>query len=200
MKFLILIAILLISSVVQAEECYGKCLTEDQVNKVKKALDELDKIHESPAVVEFQEPIIIIRDWDNRVYINGGEKKLIPLKIRIGDTIDRDMMVKLESQVWYREKPEPPMFRLRIRAQAGILVPEMARTFSGNKDQFWDAGVGWDFFHLGVFNMTAFTGVKSAGIGPGIDLTKNFGVYAGYSFVYDGFKSSALTSVYFSFN
>lgn len=195
--------ILLISSLALAQDCVqcdGKCLTPDQVEKLREAIKELKNIHESPATVEFQDPVVIIRDWDGRVYIDGGSEKPLRLKVKIGEHVDRDVLATVESRVWYRPVPESPMFRLRIRAQAGILVPEMAKTISGDEKPFWDGGVGWDFFHVMDVNLAVFTGVRSAGVGPGIDITKNFGVYAGYAVVYDGFSSSALATAYFSFN
>lgn len=188
---------LFVASVAAAQEppCDGKCLSKDRIEKLLRAIDELDDIHKSAARIEFIDPIVIIRDWDGKIYVNGGTGKPIRLKIKIGRYVDRDMLTTVDSRVWYRPQPEPPMFRLRIRAQAGILIPELVRGMT-----FWDAGVGWDFFHIGAFNVSAFTGVMSSGIGPGIDITKNFGVYAGYSFMYDGMRSSAFASAYFSFD
>jgi len=178
----------------------GKCLTKGQFEAVKKALEELDSIHKSPAVVTTPDSVVVISDWDGRVYVNGGDTKPIRLKVKIGDTVDRDMAVTLPSVVYYRPKPPDPMFRLRIRAQAGLLVPELVRTAGGDKQSFWDAGIGWDFFHLGAVNLSAYTGVRSLGGGLGLDLTRNFGPYVGYSLVYDGLRSSVNAGVYFSFN
>jgi hypothetical protein len=196
MKFVqVLLIILLLSIPALAQEpapctpCEGKCLTQAQIDKLKKALDELDDLHRSPAIVEFQEPIVVIRDWDGRVYVNGGSDKPIPMRIRIGKSIDRSMAVTVDSRIWYRPRPEPPIFWLKIKAQAGLLALETVKTTSGDSQTFWDAGVSWDFMHFGSLNLAVFTGVRSAGIGPGIDLTKNFGAYVGYSFVYDGMKS-----------
>jgi len=92
------------------------------------------------------------------------------------------------------------MFRLRIRAQVGILIPQMIQTFDGDKRRFWDSGLGWDFFHLDDFNVALYTGVNSLGGGIGYDLTRNFGLYGGYAFVYSGLQSSIITTIYFSFN
>jgi len=167
---------------------------------VKKALEELDRIHKAPAVITTEDKVVIIQDWDGRVYTNGGATNPLRFKLRVGDTVDRDFAMTLPTQVYYRPRPPEPMFRLRIRAQAGILVPQMVQSVGGDKQRFWDAGIGWDFFHLGPVNAALYTGVNSAGGGLGFDLTKNFGTYAGYSLVYDGLKSSVLTGVYFSFN
>jgi hypothetical protein len=94
------------------------------------------------------------------------------------------------------------MFRLRIRAQAGVLAPELIQKIKGDDGVVYplDAGLSWDFFHLGTLNLSAFTGIRSVGAGPGLDLTKNFGLYTGYSMLYDGFKSSVSFAAYFSFN
>jgi hypothetical protein len=195
--------VLSIGNLASAQECVpcdGKCLTPGQVEKLRDAVDELKDIHESPVVVKFQDPVVVIRDWDGRVYVNGGSEKPLRLKVTVGEHVDRDVLATVESRVWYKPEPESPMFRLRIRAQAGVLIPEVAKTVSGDEEQFWDGGIGWDFFHIGDVNLAAFTGVRSVGIGPGIDVTKNFGFYAGYAVVYDGFSSSALATAYFSFN
>lgn len=179
----------------------GVCLTKDEKEKVVAAVKELDEIHQAKAVLELQEPIIVIRDWNDRIYINGGKTKPIRARLRLGSTIDREMEATIDVQVHYREKPPDPLFRLRIRAQAGILVPEAFRTIkNGNVESFWDASLGLDFVHIGIVNAAAYTGIRSVGIGPGIDLMKNFGVIGGYAFKYDGFASSAFISAYFSFN
>jgi hypothetical protein len=176
----------------------SKCVTAEQKQKILQAMDELDDIHKSPAVVTLQDPIVIVRDWQDRVYVNGGTNVPIRAKLKIGKHVDRDLAIALKPQLWYRDKPPDLMFRLRIRAQAGILVPQIFQADTGwNR---YDAGLSWDFFHLGIFNFSAYTGIRSAGGGPGIDLTKNFGLYGGYAVVYDGWKHSALISAYFSFN
>jgi hypothetical protein len=156
----------------------------------------LENIHDSPAVVTI-EPIILIRDWENRVYINGQEKKPIKLKLKIGSAIDRDMEMQLPIQVYYREAPPPPMFRLRIRAQIGFLSTPL---FNSSIKDVLDGGVGWDFFGLWGFNASAYTGVRSFGLQVGYDLTKNFGLTGGYHFIYDGFRGTGALQAYFSFN
>jgi len=178
----------------------SKCITAAQKQKILEAIDELDDIHKNPASITLQEPIVIVRDWQDRVYINGGTNVPIKAKVKIGKHVDRDVAITLQPQLWYRPKPPDPMFRLRIRAQAGILVPQAIFTATGDKQPFWDSGLSWDFFHLGIVNLAAYTGIRSSGIGPGVDLTRNFGIYGGYAIVYDGWKSSALLSAYFSFN
>ena len=178
----------------------GKCLTAEQFEQVKKALQELDDVHKSPAAVTVEDPVVIVQDWQGRVYVNGGDKKPVRMKLKIGQYVDRDMAVTLDTRVFYREKPPDPMFRLRLRAQAGLLVPQLFEAAGGTRQNFFDAGLGLDFFHLGPVNVSANLGVFSSGGGLGLDLTKNFGVLAGYALAYDGWKSAALAGLYFSFN
>ena len=200
MKIYLLFA--LVTGPAAAQECPepNKCVTAAQKQKILEAMDELDDIHKNPAVVTLQEPMVIVRDWQDRVYVNGGSNVPVNAKVKIGTHVDRDVAIVLQPQLWYRPKPPDPMFRLRIRAQAGVLIPQAVFTATGDRQPFWDGGASWDFFHLGVVNLAAYTGIRSSGIGPGVDLTKNFGLYGGYAVIYDGWKSSALFSAYFSFN
>jgi hypothetical protein len=196
-----ILASVFLTSVVTAQptECTApnKCLTADQVEQIKKALQELDNIHKAPVIVTVPKPIEIITDWNGITYINGGDKNPIPMKVKIGDTIDRDLAVTLPTQIYYRPKPPDPMFRLRIRAQAGVLLPQAFQADMGwNR---FDLQLSFDFFHVGPVNLDIAPGARSVSIGPGLDLTKNFGVVTGYALVYDGFKSSAFGGIYFSF-
>jgi hypothetical protein len=176
----------------------GKCITKEQLEQITKALQELDDIHKSPAVITVEDQIYIISDWNGAVYVNGGDKDPIKMKLKMGQYVDRDMAATIPTHVYYRPKPPDPMFRLRVRAQAGVLLPQAFQSDTGwNK---FDGGLSFDFFHIKAFNVAAFTGIRSAGGGIGLDLTNNFGIYGGYSFVYDGFKSSSLLAAYFSFN
>jgi hypothetical protein len=176
----------------------GVCLTADEKQKVITAVQELKKIKDSPAILKIQDPIEIISDWDGRVYVSGGVTKPLRAKLTLGDTIDRDMAITLDSKVAYRPKPPDPMFRLRIRAQAGVLIPQFLQSDSGwNK---YDFGIALDFMHLDWANLSAYAGARSAGGGIGIDLTRNFGPFLNYALVYDGFKSGVLLGGYFSFN
>jgi hypothetical protein len=174
---------------------YAVCLTEDEKKTVGDSLRELKEIKEAKARLVLEDDIVIVRDWQDRVYVNGGEGRPLRAVLKVGP-VERDMEVKLPIRTFYRERPPEPMFRLRIRAQAGVLVPSVLKEFKGG----WDAGVGWDFMHLGPLNLSAYTGIRSAGGGLGLDLTKNFGPYAGYAITYDGWRSAAMAGVFFSLN
>lgn len=206
-KYLLLLVLLFpTSALAQDDTCPvakdgGVCLDKAQKEELKEAVTELKEIHESPALITV-EPIIIIRDWNNRVYVNGQSQKPLKLKLKIGSTIDRDLELQLPVQVHYREAPPPPMFRLRIRAQIGFLSTPLfqAADDSSRLRDSVDGGVGWDFFGLSNVNASLFTGVRSIGIQVGYDLTKNMGLAGGYSLIYDGFGGSGTLQIYFSLN
>lgn len=175
---------------------YAVCLTAEEKQTVGDSLRELKEIKEAKATVKVTDDIVIVRDWEDRVYVNGGSGKPIRATLTLGSTVERDLELQLPVQTFYREKPPDPMFRLRVRAQAGVLFPRVLDSFKDG----WDAGIGWDFMHVGPANLSAYTGIRSVGGGLGVDLTKNFGPYVGYAFLYDGLKSGVLGGVYFSLN
>jgi hypothetical protein len=196
---------LLSSNSAFAAECPsdGVCLNAEQKKKVTDAVLELKDIHESPAVLEVKEPIVIIQDWQNRIYINGGEKKPIRVKLKIGKSVDRDLDVTLDTKVYYRPKPpEPdPFFRLRIKAHTGFIVYDAYHALA-DKDgrKYLDFGIAWEICHVNAANFSVYTGIGSSGLGIGWDLTRNFGVSSNLVVKYDGFKLGALLGLYFSFN
>lgn len=203
----LLLALALLPAVADAQELppcpppYSVCLTEEQKDKVVGAVKELDDVKSSPAKVEVQEPIVIVRDWQGRVYVNGGDKKPVPMKLTIGDVIDRDLEMTLPVRVYEREAPPDPIFRARFRAQAGLMIPEIVRSaMAGEIEWFWDAGLSLDFLHYDIFNVSVYVGIMSLGGGLGLDITKNFGIYAGPHLSYENLSLTAWVGPYFSFN
>lgn len=183
-------------------EPFAACLSAEQRDRVLKAIEELDEIHRSPAMVDIDGPIVVIRDWENRVFVNGGSTKPLRLKLTIGSTIDRDLEVEVPVQVHYREAPPQPWLalRLRVRAHAGILLPEAVRSVKdGEVDPFWYAGLDLDFLKLGDFNVWTHVGSAGPGLGVGVDVTKNFGTNVGMAVKWDGWTPTMLTGVYFAF-
>lgn len=210
MKYPIFAAILLFGATARGEELpecpepYDMCLTKEQKEKVIKALKELKDIKESEAEVTYEEDIVIIRDWEDRVYINGGEKKPIRMKLKLGETIDRDLETQLPIKLSYREEPPDPPFRFRLRGQLAVLVPELVTSIRDEEFEIpWDFSVGLDFLHFDAINFAGYVGTLGFGLGAGVDITKNFGAMANFMVRYDGFdpfKPTMNTGVYFAFN
>lgn len=183
----------------QVCEAPSKCYSEQTRQEVIKALEELDTIYKSKAELKLQDPVIVIRDWDGRIYVNGGEKNPLRIKLRLGSTIDRDLALVLKPRVYTREKPADPMFRLRLRAQIGVLARGTYERIANGGSWPIDGGLNLDFFHLGPVNLGIYAGIFSAGPQIGLDLTRNFGVFAGPTMVYQGLKMDAILGVFFSF-
>ncbi len=187
-----------------ASDCppqFAVCLTPDQRDKVVAAVKELDDIKNSKAEITVKEPVEIVQDWKGRIYVNGGDKKPLELKLKIGKTIDRDMEMTLPTHVYQRPAPPDPPFRARFRAQMGLLVPEIIQSIRDKHLQFfWDAGIALDFLHYDALNVSAYVGAQSLGGFIGADITKNFGLSVGPVLVYQSLKPSLWTGAYFAFN
>lgn len=197
-------ALLLLASPASAQQEWtepkgGVCLTKEQREALREAVLELKDVHGSPAVVELKEPVQIVVDWDGRVYVNGGSAKPLPMRLTIGKHVDRDLALTLPVQVFHRPKPADPMFRLRIRAQAAVMLPHLVDVIKDGGTVPLDGGVGWDFFHLGPVNAAVHTGVRTSAFTVGLDLTQNFGIFAGPGVAYDGLRFAVDAGVFFAF-
>ena len=178
----------------------GKCLSPQQLTAVETALKELQDIHSSVMTVDQKDPIKIVEDWDGRVYVNGGSTKPIQMRVQVGQYVDRTLDVTLKTEVYYAPKPPDPMFRSRVRAELGILLPQLTQTVSSGDNKYFDYWLALDFFHIDWFNVSVNAGVQSMSSGVGVDITKNFGLTTGYALTYSGFKSNIFFAGYFSFN
>lgn len=183
---------------------YKVCLTEAQRQKLSETVKELKEIKESPAELTFNDSIVIIRDWEDRVYINGGEKNPIKLKLKIG-SINRDLEAQLPITVYYREEPPDPLFRFRLRAQFGVLAPEIVQSIRDEEFQvFYHTAIGLDFFHYDFWNIAVNVGTAGFGLGTGFDITKNFGTnidfLVKYDKIYPEFMPTMNLGVYFALN
>lgn len=178
---------------------YTLCLTEDQREKIVEAVKELDDIKSSPAKIDVKEPIVIVRDWNGRIYINGGEKKPIPLHLTIGKIIDRDLEMTLPIRVYERPEPEDPLFRARFRFQIGLMIPEVIQSIrDGELDEFWYGGLDLDFFHFDIFNVNLHVGSQGVGGGVGLDITKNMGTTVGAIVQWADWTPGFITGIYFA--
>jgi len=177
------------------------CLPKPTVDEIKKAVIELKDIHESKAKLEVKDPIVIIRKYDGSIYVNGTQKVPLRAHLTIGKHIDRDLTIRVKTKVYERPKKPDPMFRLRPRFQIGVLLSESVGFLKGEKTAYdmVDAGISLDVFHIDRFNVAPYVGIKSIGGGVGMDLTRNFGSYVGYSYGYDEGKSGVMIGTFFAF-
>ncbi len=196
---LILVFLLFVSNTFGTETNENKrCLDDAQYDRVIHALKQLQDIDKSIAEIKFSDSINFIRDLDNRVYLNGGKLNPVRAKLAIGKYVSRDLEFELPARIYDIPAPPEPMFRLRVRAQTGILIPQAIEAISGPQN-FMDIWIGLDFFNYKGFNISLNPGIYSISSGIGYDITKNFGFTAGYALTYK-IESSLFSGIYFSFN
>ncbi len=171
-------------------------VSDTDYSEIIKALEELDSIHSSKATVEINDPIIIMQDYDGNVYINGGDKLPIKGNLRIGNTINRDFLVKIKTKLYKRESRPDPWFQIKLRAHGGIILPQIV---DYNVMSSVDYGIGVEFFHIDKFNLALHAGVYSTGAFVGYDITRNFGFMSGYSLSYSNLRSGLFIGSYFRF-
>jgi len=147
----------------------------------------------------FFDPVTITTDREGRVYYTGNdptspytlEMKWCHYHLRGEGRIGIVAAVN-----------EPPTwgFRFRPKAYLGYL-PLKAVEEEASLDDGIDAGMMLDFFYYKSVNLDVAAGFRSAGLGLGLDLTNNFGVYGGYAFTWDVLPTphSVLVNAHFAF-
>ena len=140
------------------------------------------------------DPIVIITDRQGRVYTSGNDPK--PYKLYI-DWCNYKIEAKANVQTQVAERVEPEYgFRFRVKAALGYLP---LQALDKNSSKAVDAGLLLEPFFLHWANVNAFVGFRSFGAGLGFDITKNFGVYAGYAMVWGDWKSDVIGALDFAF-
>lgn len=141
------------------------------------------------------DPVTVIVDRQGRVYYSGNEPK--PYKVHIDwCNYQVDGTGKITMEV--AQKVEPTWgFRFRAKAAFGYLPVEALEEKDGMRG--FDGGLLLEPFFLQWFNVNAYVGVRSVGAGVGFDLTKNFGIYAGYAIAWGTWRSNPHAALYFSF-
>jgi hypothetical protein len=141
------------------------------------------------------DPITIVTDKDGRIYATGGMP--LPYTVQMKWCGYDVAAVGLVETTAARMIPPDWGFRFRPKATLGFLV---ADTFSRDKwSQGLDGGLLLEPFFFRWINVSGYVGVRSVGGGFGFDLTKNFGVHAGYAATWDGWRHNPYVSTYFAF-
>lgn len=141
------------------------------------------------------DPITIIEDEEGRVFGTGSAP--IPWKMHL-KWCEYDINALGNVSILAAKKIPPTWgFRFRLKFSSGVLITNLAR---GDKfGNTVDVGVLWEGFYYKSVNLNLATGFRSVGLGVGIDLTKNFGPYIGYSIAYDGWVSNPAVGLSFAF-
>jgi len=187
---------LLIARSALAEECSlsGRCVPKEDLDVFVGALREKKCLQEEKPKFQL-DPIVIITDVEGRVYYSGSQP--VPYSVTMKwcnyEVVGQG---KLEVTV---AKREPPVWGFRFRpkfAGSFLFVDAFKQSSAG---EAVDVGILWDLAYYRSFNLNVATGFRSVGAGLGMDVTKNFGVYAGYAFSWWTLLHNPQAGLYFSF-
>ena len=196
MRYLLILITLLFSSAALAQECPEghTCVENSDMEHFLELARQKKCMQEVLPEVEASDLVITV-DKDGRVYGSGTGLQPYTLQVNWCQyTIKATSQVRLQVA----KKGEPRWgFRFRLKATFGVLVAE---AFHADEAQdVLDGGLLLEAFHVRWFNINAYVGVRSVGVGVGVDLTKNMGVYVGYSLLWANWRSSPIVSTSFAF-
>jgi hypothetical protein len=197
MKRLLIALLLLWPMVAQAQ---GACATgsicvSDADLKTFLALANEKKCLQTTQPAFKLDPVVVVVDKEGRVYYSGDEPKPYTLKMS-WCTYELTATGKVALTV---AKNEPPVWGFRFRPKfAGSYL--FVDGFSSTKAvDGVDIGILWDLAYYKAVNFNIATGFRSVGAGLGLDITRNFGGYAGYAFSWWTLKHNPQLGLYFAF-
>ena len=170
------------------------CVSERDMAVFIELLREKQCFQTKPPVFT-EDSITVIVDRDGRVYGSGNNP--VPHKLKI-DWCNYQINAESNIQLQVAQRVEPTWgFRFRPKATFGILVADL---FRGNVfHESLDGGILIEPFYVQWVNANAYIGIRSLGAGLGVDLTKNFGAYVGWSITWGFWRSNPYISFYFAF-
>lgn len=194
-RFLVVLALLLIPSLASAQEtCEGTCVDD----KDMKALMELARERKclDTELPTFKlDPVNIVIDREGRVFFSGEKPHPYTLHmewchLKVEAAGDVKVMAAVQ---------EPPVagFRFRPKAYMGMLLADPLREGADPKDSI-DAGLMLDPLYYQDFNLNIHAGFRSVGVGLGFDIFRSFGAYAGYALSYE-WRHNPEVALWFSF-
>lgn len=138
--------------------------------------------------------VSVVTDRQGRIYYSGNGPK--PYKLKV-DWCNYEINAEAEVKVHVAQREEPTWgFRPRFKATVGVLFTEMLeRDFESSLD----GGLLFEPFYWNLLNLNAYVGVRSFGGGVGVDITTNFGGYAGLAVTWGGWRMNPMASLFFSF-
>jgi hypothetical protein len=139
--------------------------------------------------------ITIIEDKEGRIYYSGAQPHPYTLKMSWCG-YEATGTGNVNVQVAIRE---PPVwgFRFRPKFAGSFLFVDAFK--QKNAAEAVDVGILWDFFYWHAWNLNVATGFRSVGAGVGVDLTRNFSLYAGYAFSFWTLYSNPQAGLSFAF-
>jgi hypothetical protein len=196
-QLLATLAILLWPSSALAAECAegSTCVPPEDLKVMVETLKEKHCLQtEKPTFT--LDSITIITDEKGRVFYTGADPNPYKLKMTwCGYEADGEGKVKVVSAM---KEPETWGFRFRPKAYLGYL-PAEPLFYASSARQGIDAGLMLDFFHVKFANVNVAVGFRSVGLGFGVDVTQNFGLYTGYALAWASWNHNLNSALWFAF-
>lgn len=139
--------------------------------------------------------VIITVDQDGRYYYSGGAPNPYTVQVDwchykiVGEGQVDVQVARLLPPTWG--------FRFRPKTHVGYL-PTAIFDGSGFMNGV-EVALGADMLYWRSLNLGATVGFRGVSIGPGYDVTKNFGVWAGYEVTYLAPHHGAIAGIWFAF-
>jgi hypothetical protein len=197
MRYFVLLLTFLLSwpSSGYAQECGqdSECVLQEDLEVLLSSVEEKQCLMTTPPRLTL-DSITITTDEQGRVYYSGSAP--VPFGARLSwCNHEVQFEGKLKVVVAKRE-PKEWGFRFKLKFAGSFLFLD---AFERSAQQAVDVGLLWDFLYWRSLNLNVATGFRSAGVGVGYDITKNFGVYTGYGFSFWTLKSNPQMGLYFGF-
>jgi len=197
MRSVLGLTVFLMGSVAHAEECAqgSTCVPPEDMKVFVQLLKEKKCLQTEVPSFEL-DPITIIVDEKQRVFFSGADPNPYQLKMKwcsyeaVGTGKVKVVAAMKEPETWG--------FRFRPKAYLGYLPLE---PIAYDKEPVGgvDAGLMLDFFHVQFANVDLAVGFRSFGLGAGVDITQNFGAYAGYGMGWNGWNHNLNAALWFAF-
>jgi len=181
----------------QAQECApgSKCVSADDLNTLLTIAREKQCLLSTQPTITM-DPVTLTIDRQGRIFFTGSAPHPYSLKMSwCNYTLAAQGKVTVVAAV---EEPPDWGFRFRPKAYMGVLPLEPFHT-GNNARSAVDAGLMLDPLYYKFLNLNVHVGFRAVGAGIGVDLTRNFGVYAGYALTWDGFRQNPEAALWFSF-
>jgi len=167
------------------------CVPPQDLAIMTTVLKEKQCLQTHPPVFQL-EPISIVTDKDGRIFTSGT-----PYHLKMtwcNYIIEGDGKVTAQAAI---PVPETFGFRFRPKAYLGYLPLEAIKDEKAATGI--DAGLLLDFLHWKWSNLNAAVGIRSGGLGIGVDLTRNFGAYVGYAITWGTWRHNPNAALWFAF-
>jgi len=136
----------------------------------------------------------ITTDEDGRVYYSGAAPHPLTMRMKwCHYTVDAEARLNV---IVAKKVPDVWGFRFRVKFAGSFLFLDAVER---SPQDAVDVGLLWEFFYWKDLNVNVATGFRSAGLGVGYDITRNFGAFAGYAFSFWTLRSNPQAGLYFGF-